>query len=488
MRDLYPADAPPSLVIVVDEFATLVKEVPEFVDGIVDIAQRGRSLGIHLILATQRPSGAVNDNILANTNLRISLRMLDKSESMAVINSAEAAEIPVPLKGRGWVRLGPRALVAFQAAYCGSPLVSDDVQAPVLVAPFVRTDDSPKVLAGPTDRSRHPPRRRPAGDLRGQPPPRPAGRADAVARGAARAPDARRRARRSARRAGQCRAGQARRRRPGRRPRAPGPVPGADRPRGRVGLARVRLGRRRARRRCCARSPCRRSSPAGPTRSSSSASTSARAPSVRSPRCRRSSTSRPATTSRRSRVTSPCSTPSSNAGGTCSSAARAENLGSYNQRHDPLPRILVLVDGFGGFASTFIGGSSISSLVPLESWLERFINLVIDGRQVGIHVAMTADRRNAIPARLHSAVANRLILRAADEMGYTEHGDPAGAGQGARAGAGPRAVAGRRRGADRHRLGRPVERGPGGGDRRARRPGRAADDDRGCAAAPCPRS
>ena len=137
MRELYPADAPPSLVIVVDEFATLVKEVPEFVDGIVDIAQRGRSLGIHLILATQRPSGAVNDNILANTNLRISLRMLDKSESVAVINSGEAAEIPVPLKGRGWVRLGPRALVAFQAAYCGSPLVSDDVQAPVLVAPFV---------------------------------------------------------------------------------------------------------------------------------------------------------------------------------------------------------------------------------------------------------------------------------------------------------------------------------------------------------------
>ena len=149
MRRLHPHDAPPSLVIVVDEFATLVKEVPEFVDGVVDIAQRGRSLGIHLILATQRPSGAVNDNILANTNLRICLRMLDKTESMAVIASGEAAEIPVPLKGRGWVRLGPRALVAFQAAYCGSPLLSDDVDAPVLVAPFEHTDDSPKALAGP---------------------------------------------------------------------------------------------------------------------------------------------------------------------------------------------------------------------------------------------------------------------------------------------------------------------------------------------------
>ena len=79
MLQVAPDEAPPSLVIVVDEFATLVKEVPEFVAGIIDVAQRGRSLGIHLVLATQRPSGAVNENILANTNLRISLRMLDRT-------------------------------------------------------------------------------------------------------------------------------------------------------------------------------------------------------------------------------------------------------------------------------------------------------------------------------------------------------------------------------------------------------------------------
>ncbi len=101
MLEVAPDEAPASLVIIVDEFATLVKEVPEFVAGVVDIAQRGRSLGIHLILATQRPSGSVNENILANTNLRISLRMLDRPESTAVIGSPEAADIPVPLKGRG---------------------------------------------------------------------------------------------------------------------------------------------------------------------------------------------------------------------------------------------------------------------------------------------------------------------------------------------------------------------------------------------------
>ena len=149
LRARFPDDAPPSLVIVVDEFATLVKEVPDFVAGIVDIAQRGRSLGIHLILATQRPSGAVNENILANTNLRISLRMLDRTESNAVIGSGEAADIPVPLKGRGYVRLGPRQLVAFQGAYCGAPLTSSDAHVPVLVGPFRHTDDSPKASAGP---------------------------------------------------------------------------------------------------------------------------------------------------------------------------------------------------------------------------------------------------------------------------------------------------------------------------------------------------
>ena len=144
MLEVAPDEAPASLVIIVDEFATLVKEVPEFVAGVVDIAQRGRSLGIHLVLATQRPSGSVNENILANTNLRISLRMLDRPESTAVIGSPEAADIPVPLKGRGYARLGPSSLLAFQSAFGGATLTTEETVQPVLVAPFVQTDDSPK--------------------------------------------------------------------------------------------------------------------------------------------------------------------------------------------------------------------------------------------------------------------------------------------------------------------------------------------------------
>jgi S-DNA-T family DNA segregation ATPase FtsK/SpoIIIE len=131
-----PDAAPPSLVIVVDEFATLVKEIPEFVDGIVDIAQRGRSLGIHLVLATQSPSQSVDDKIQANVTSRISLRMVDPQESTAVIGTPEAATIPVPLRGRAIARLGHGALIEFQSAY-GGAAVRPPSHAELTVQPFV---------------------------------------------------------------------------------------------------------------------------------------------------------------------------------------------------------------------------------------------------------------------------------------------------------------------------------------------------------------
>lgn len=131
-----PEACPPSLVIVVDEFATLIREIPEFVAGIVDIAQRGRSLGIHLILATQRPSGSVDENILANTNLRISLRMLDAAESKAVIDTADAALIPAPLKGRALKRTGAGQIVQFQSGYASAPSRQKTTVAALRVMPF----------------------------------------------------------------------------------------------------------------------------------------------------------------------------------------------------------------------------------------------------------------------------------------------------------------------------------------------------------------
>ncbi|MFP5352072.1 MAG: FtsK/SpoIIIE domain-containing protein [Actinomycetota bacterium] len=111
----------PRLVLIVDEFATLVKELPAFVDGMIDLAQRGRSLGIHLVLATQRPAGVINDAIRANTNLRIALRVTDEPDSSDVVGTTEAAYIPRSVPGRALLRRGHGEVEPFQAAFGGTP-------------------------------------------------------------------------------------------------------------------------------------------------------------------------------------------------------------------------------------------------------------------------------------------------------------------------------------------------------------------------------
>ena len=112
-------DPLPRLVLVIDEFASMVRDLPDFVPGLVNIAQRGRSLGIHLLLATQRPSGVVSQDIRANTNLRIALRVTDKAESSDVIDAPDAALIAKNTPGRAYVRLGHASLVPFQAGRVG---------------------------------------------------------------------------------------------------------------------------------------------------------------------------------------------------------------------------------------------------------------------------------------------------------------------------------------------------------------------------------
>ncbi|MEU9209060.1 FtsK/SpoIIIE domain-containing protein [Streptomyces sp. NPDC048415] len=115
-----PSHAPvPRLLIVIDEFASMVRDLPDFVSGLVNIAQRGRSLGIHLLLATQRPSGVVSPEIRANTNLRIALRVTDGGESTDVIDSPEAGHISKSTPGRAYVRLGHASLVPFQSGRVG---------------------------------------------------------------------------------------------------------------------------------------------------------------------------------------------------------------------------------------------------------------------------------------------------------------------------------------------------------------------------------
>ena len=114
------ADAPmPRLLIIIDEFAALVQELPDFVAGLIDIARRGRSLGVHLILATQRPAGVVNAEIKSNTNLRIALRVTDAADSADVIEAPDAAHISKSTPGRAYARLGHSSLIAFQSSRVG---------------------------------------------------------------------------------------------------------------------------------------------------------------------------------------------------------------------------------------------------------------------------------------------------------------------------------------------------------------------------------
>jgi S-DNA-T family DNA segregation ATPase FtsK/SpoIIIE len=130
------AEPMPRLLIVIDEFASMVRELPDFVAGLVNIAQRGRSLGIHLILATQRPSGVVSGEIRSNTNLRISLRVTDVADSNDIIGTSDAAQISASAPGRAYVRLGHASLIPFQTARVGgrSKAATGPRRAP---APFI---------------------------------------------------------------------------------------------------------------------------------------------------------------------------------------------------------------------------------------------------------------------------------------------------------------------------------------------------------------
>ena len=112
-----PSGPLPRLVVVIDEFATLRAELPDFVAALIGIAQRGRSLGVHLVLATQRPSGAVDANIKANTNLRIALRMQDGPDSTDVIDDAAAAKLSRSTPGRAYIRTGQGELTVVQTGY-----------------------------------------------------------------------------------------------------------------------------------------------------------------------------------------------------------------------------------------------------------------------------------------------------------------------------------------------------------------------------------
>ncbi|MDH3681988.1 MAG: FtsK/SpoIIIE domain-containing protein, partial [Acidimicrobiia bacterium] len=446
MVERLPGEAPPSLVIVVDEFATLVKEVPDFIAGIVDIAQRGRSLGIHLLLATQRPSGSINENILANTNLRISLRVLDGTESSSVIGTTDAATIPTPLRGRAFARIGPGELVAFQSAWSGAPLLAAVGPPPVAVAPFTSADPR-RTIARPatsggqataTDGSRSHLGGTQVGTNE---------TATTQVDGLLAAIDGA---------ANQLGLG------PGRSPwleELPTELPlAAVRPAtagGHPGRWSVALG--------LVDDPERQAQYAarvdfeaggglaifgtggsGKTTALRTLAVSAALDDAEAraaadgPACPLTIVGLDYASRELSAVAALPQCAMIATGDDTESSTRliavlddllqrrrADVAAAARHGSDPPPfgRVLLLIDDYGNLAQSFEGAGAPAALY---GWLETLNRVIVDGRQVGVHTALTASRRSVVKAGVLSAISNRIVLRQADPGGYAELGLPAG--------------------------------------------------------------
>lgn len=117
----------PHLVIVADEFAELKKEQPDFMTGLISIARVGRTLGIHLVLATQKPTGVVDDQIDSNSRFRLCLKVQDATDSREMLKTPDAASITKA--GRAYVKIGNfEYYEQFQSYWSGAQYFEDNIQ------------------------------------------------------------------------------------------------------------------------------------------------------------------------------------------------------------------------------------------------------------------------------------------------------------------------------------------------------------------------
>lgn len=109
----------PHLFLISDEFAELKKEQPEFMSELVSAARIGRSLGIHLILATQKPSGVVDDQIWTNSKFKLCLKVQNEGDSKEMLKTPDAASITQA--GRAYLQVGNNEIYElFQSAWSGA--------------------------------------------------------------------------------------------------------------------------------------------------------------------------------------------------------------------------------------------------------------------------------------------------------------------------------------------------------------------------------
>ena len=398
-----PAGAPPSLLIVIDEFATLAKEVPDFVEGIVDVAQRGRSLGVHLLLATQRPGGVVSENIRANTNLRIALRVNEPAESSDVIGVSDAARISRGRPGRAYARTGHGELAEVQAAYVGGQSRASSGEVTVAVEPF-ELDAARAETPAERERRRDRPHPDRGGGSRGC--------------GARRHRDHLRRpwleALPAVLAAGATESGLGTIDEPQRQLQRPLELDleteGSVLVYGTSGSGKTTF-LRTLTLALAERLPPEGLHVYGLDFASRGLTALEPLPHVGSivggedeERTERLFSYLRTTLERRKLVLA---------------QAGAFALSEYLAQPDaePLPRVLVLLDGYAGFAAAF-------ERVNLGALVDALPRLVADGRPVGLHFAITADRRGAVPNTLAGIVPAKLVLRMADDDEFAALGVP----------------------------------------------------------------
>ncbi|MDO4524972.1 MAG: FtsK/SpoIIIE domain-containing protein [Bacteroidales bacterium] len=121
-RDKVVSEPVPHLFIISDEFAELKTQQPEFMEQLISAARIGRSLGVHLILATQKPSGVVDDQIWSNSKFRVCLKVQERADSQDMIKCPDAAELSQT--GRFYLQVGFNELFALgQTAWCGAEYI-----------------------------------------------------------------------------------------------------------------------------------------------------------------------------------------------------------------------------------------------------------------------------------------------------------------------------------------------------------------------------
>lgn len=139
-------EAIPHLLIIADEFAELKNDQPDFMVELVSAARIGRSLGVHLILATQKPSGVVNDQIWSNSKFKLCLKVQDEADSNEMIKSPLAASITNP--GRAYFQVGNNEIFElFQSAWSGAKKYdTDDISKKEVEISEVLIDGSRRII------------------------------------------------------------------------------------------------------------------------------------------------------------------------------------------------------------------------------------------------------------------------------------------------------------------------------------------------------